>query len=140
MPEPDKAEGDGEPDRAAREAMAQDDAAPRLSPRPQDTEDDAERHRLPPQAYSLHTSTAWQDLVNLRSQVRHLEISLDEERHQHELTRKQTEMLKGEVREMEMQQRLQKTVTQTTQMEYIRNVFRKFVESMPVAQSEHEAL
>lgn len=116
----------------------------RMAPEVAESEEDGpkgERPRLPPQAYSLHTSTAWQDLVNLRSQVRHLEISLEEEKHGHDRTRKQCDMLKAEVREMEMQQRLQKTVGQSTQMEYIRNVFRRFIESMPVAaKAEHEGL
>lgn len=95
---------------------------------------------LPLKSYSLHASVAWQDLAHQRSQVRQLEISLHEEKHKHSLALRENELLKTEIQEIVSQQRLQNTVGQHQQMEYIRNVFRKFVESMPIGNAEHEQL
>jgi len=81
-----------------------------------------------------------EDIRSLRSQVRHLEISLDEERHQHTAAQKDCDRLQAEIREKHMQLELQKKTEQTTQMEYIRNVFRRFVESMPPGNAEYEHL
>lgn len=97
--------------------------------------------KLPTQAYALTASTAWQDLVNLRSQVRQLETHLQDERQQLTAARKDAEAAKLELRELTVQQRLRETMGQHQQMEYIRNVFRKFVESLPQGSSaEHEQL
>lgn len=95
---------------------------------------------LPAQAYSLHASVAWQDIVALRSQVRQLETSLQEERQQLGSSKKESDSVRSELREMNMQQRLQNTVGQHQQMEYIRNVFRRFVEMLPPGSKEQEAL
>eukprot|EP00747_Dinoflagellata_sp_TGD_P120428 gnl/TRDRNA2_/TRDRNA2_173246_c0_seq2.p1 gnl/TRDRNA2_/TRDRNA2_173246_c0~~gnl/TRDRNA2_/TRDRNA2_173246_c0_seq2.p1 ORF type:complete len:427 (+),score=91.53 gnl/TRDRNA2_/TRDRNA2_173246_c0_seq2:100-1380(+) len=113
---------------------------PKESPRSDSGRDSARSQPLPPQAYTLQASVAWQDLVNLRSQVRQLELSLNEEKHLHASSKKECEMARSEVREMELQRRLQNTVGQAQQMEYIRNVFRKFVETMPVGAAESEML
>lgn len=93
-----------------------------------------------PQPGSLHASIAWQDLVNLRSQVRQLENTLGEERQAHSSTRRESELLTSELREVKSQQSLQGTVGQHQQMEYIRNVFRRFVETMPAGTAETEQL
>mmetsp|Transcript_148244 Transcript_148244/g.385297 ORF Transcript_148244/g.385297 Transcript_148244/m.385297 type:complete len:774 (-) Transcript_148244:71-2392(-) len=95
---------------------------------------------LPAQAYSLQASVAWQDLVALRSQVRQLEVNLQEERSQHNSSRKEVDMARSELKEMTMQQRLQNTVGQHQQMEYIRNVFKRFVETLPPGSKEQEQL
>lgn len=95
---------------------------------------------LPTVAYSLTPTAAWQDLVNLRAQVRNLEAGIEQERQQGSQAQEEVEKLRVDIRELEMRQRLQKTVSQTTQMEYIRNVFRKFVETMPLGVTENEAL
>jgi len=94
----------------------------------------------PTQAYSLHTSVAWQDLVALRSQVRQLEGNLQEEKQQHLSSKKESDYVRSELQEMTQQQRLQGTIGQHQQMEYIRNVFRKFVETLPPGNKEHEQL
>jgi len=105
---------------------------------PRDFED-RPKH-LPPQAYSLHASTAWKDLMSLRSQVRQLEIALDDEKQLHNATRRDSTSLKNKLNEIESQKRLQDTMGQLQQMEYIRNVFRKFVESLPPGSAETERL
>mmetsp|Transcript_62286 Transcript_62286/g.175589 ORF Transcript_62286/g.175589 Transcript_62286/m.175589 type:complete len:779 (-) Transcript_62286:44-2380(-) len=120
-----------EPAAETRAGLEQAPAGPSETPR---------RQPLPTQAYSLHASVAWQDLVSLRSQVRQLELSLQEERQQHGSARKENDLVKSEIREMNMQQRLQNTVDQHQHMEYIRNVFRKFVETLPSGHKEHEQL
>lgn len=102
--------------------------------------EEATTQALPPQAYSLHASVAWQDLVSLRAQVRQLEATLQDQRHQHASLEREKEGLVTEMREVEEQQRLQNVVGQHQQMEYIRNVFRKFVESLPAGQAEQEQL
>mmetsp|Transcript_63787 Transcript_63787/g.113771 ORF Transcript_63787/g.113771 Transcript_63787/m.113771 type:complete len:815 (-) Transcript_63787:93-2537(-) len=94
----------------------------------------------PPQPGSLHASVAWQDLVNLRSQVRQLENTLGEERQAHASTRRESASLTSELREVKQQQSLQNTIGQHQQMEYIRNVFRRFVETMPAGTAETEQL
>merc|ERR1719373_566704 len=81
-----------------------------------------------------------QDIRSLRSQVRRLEIALEEERHRHEATQKDGERLRAEIHEKQMQLQLQMKTKETTQMEYIRNVFRRFVESMPQSNAEYERL
>merc|ERR1711959_145190 len=95
---------------------------------------------LPSVAYSLTPTAAWQDLVNLRAQVRSLETEIEQERQQGRIANDEAKRLRTDIQELELRQRLQKTVSQTTQMEYIRNVFRKFVETMPVGAPENEAL
>eukprot|EP00929_Paragymnodinium_shiwhaense_P034432 TRINITY_DN18737_c0_g1_i1.p1 TRINITY_DN18737_c0_g1~~TRINITY_DN18737_c0_g1_i1.p1 ORF type:complete len:796 (+),score=296.41 TRINITY_DN18737_c0_g1_i1:124-2511(+) len=103
-------------------------------------DDGATRSMLPPQAYNLHASVAWEDLVNLRSQVRQLETTLQEEKERNTVKARETDALKAEVRDMTSRQRLQNTVGQQQQMEYIRNVFRKFVETLPMGGPEQEQL
>jgi len=134
--------------RAEKEPSASDNArSPRSSPRSTALEPElsaegpsSAQQALPQQAYSLHASVAWQDLVSLRSQVRQLELSLHEEKQLHRATQRESEDGKAQIREMTMQQRLQHTVEQHQQMEYIRNVFRKFVETLPTGNAEHEQL
>uniref|UniRef100_A0A7S1WVJ9 GRIP domain-containing protein n=1 Tax=Alexandrium catenella TaxID=2925 RepID=A0A7S1WVJ9_ALECA len=123
---------------------------PRSSPRtfsraddPEGEDDDAPtttQQVLPQPDSSYHASVTWQGIVQLRSQVRQLENSLQEERQQHGSTRREREAAKAEIREMNMQQSLSNTVGQRQQMEYIRNVFRKFIETCPVGSAEHEQM
>ena len=102
--------------------------------------DGASSQVLPPQAYSLHASVAWQDIVSLRARVRQLEATLHEQKQRHSVLEKEKEQLVVERREAEEQKSLQNVVGQHQQMEYIRNVFRKFVETLPAGQSENEGL
>lgn len=102
--------------------------------------DSVEAQVLPPQAYSLQASVAWQDLVSLRAQVRQLEATLQENKHQHASLERENASLACAMHEVEERQRLQGVVGQHQQMEYIRNVFRKFVETLPTGQAEHEQL
>lgn len=95
---------------------------------------------LPPQAYNLQASVAWQDLVNLRQQVRELEKSVREERERAEAEKRSCDNVRNELRDLSQQQKLNNTVGQHQQMEYIRNVFKKFVESLPVGGTEQEQL
>jgi len=95
---------------------------------------------LAPQAYSLHASVARQDLVSLRAQVRQLEAVLQAEKQQNRLLMREKDLLAVEVREVEEQKVLQNVVGQHQQMEYIRSVFRKFVETLPAGKAEHEQL
>jgi len=101
-------------------------------PPPAPAVDERPQHQVaPPQAYTLQASVAWEDLVMLRSQVRQLEIALEEERQLRNSSRREGDKLTAELNEVKQQQLLQNNVGQHQQMEYIRNVFRKFVESMP---------
>lgn len=142
-----------ESDAAAPEQQATPEPEVRRSPAPstaasvadsaqeaQATEEGQAQPALPAQAYSLHTSVAWQDLVNLRTQVRQLEANLQEERKQTSSDHKEIDLVRSELQEMTSQQRLQNTVGQHQQMEYIRNVFRKFVETLPPGNKEHDQL
>jgi hypothetical protein len=95
---------------------------------------------LPPQAINLQASVAWQDLVSLRQQVRQLEQEAREERERAEVEKSACDTVRAELRDLSQQQKLQTTVGQTQQMEYIRNVFKKFVESLPVGGTEQEQL
>eukprot|EP00927_Polykrikos_kofoidii_P001912 TRINITY_DN10745_c0_g1_i1.p1 TRINITY_DN10745_c0_g1~~TRINITY_DN10745_c0_g1_i1.p1 ORF type:complete len:900 (+),score=206.34 TRINITY_DN10745_c0_g1_i1:146-2845(+) len=97
-------------------------------------------HQLPPQAYALHASVAWQDLVSLRYQVRQLEVSLHEESQRLATRNREVDSLKSELRDISQRQRLQNTVGQQQQMEYIRHIFRKFMEGLPVGGKEQEQL
>jgi len=95
---------------------------------------------LRPQAYTLQASVAFQDLVSLRAQVRLLEASLQDQKQQHSSLERENSSLACAMHEVEERQRLQNVVGQHQQMEYIRNVFRKFVETLPAGQAEHEQL
>merc|ERR1712218_286973 len=129
--------------RPASEPEGEAQPSPAHSPRsnePSRPQQSLPQQALPQQAYSLHSSVAWQDLVNLRSQVRQLEQDLQGKQQELQLAKREHESAKKEIMEMTMQQRLQDTVGQHQQMEYIRNVFRKFVESSPQGNIEHEQL
>merc|ERR1712151_1032676 len=73
-------------------------------------------------------------------QIRQLELSLQEERQKLEQSRREGEKVKAEVPALHSQQKLQSTVGEHQQMEYIRNVFKKFVETLPTGSPEHEQL
>jgi len=129
--------------RPASEPEGEAQPSPAHSPRPNEPsgpQQSLPQQSLPQQAYSLHSSVAWQDLVNLRSQVRQLEQDLQGKQQELQQAKREHESAKKEIKEMTMQQRLQDTVGQHQQMEYIRNVFRKFVESSPQGNIEHEQL
>lgn len=92
------------------------------------------------QSLPLHATVARQDIMSLRAQVRRLEAALDEQRHQCSTLKKENDSLASEVREVHQEKNLQQVVGQHQQMEYIRNVFRKFVEALPAGSAEHEQL
>ncbi|CAK0791842.1 unnamed protein product [Prorocentrum cordatum] len=87
----------------------------------------------PGTAYTLQDNMARQDLIALRSQLRQLEA-------QAIAARRESDTMRSELCEMQSKERLQETVGQHQQMEYIRNVFRKFVETAPTGTKEHEML
>merc|ERR1712060_491458 len=65
---------------------------------------------------------------------------MGEEKQKSEAARKDAEKLKSQAREQQSLQQLQKVTEGTTQMEYIRNVFRRFLEGLPPGSSELESL
>lgn len=93
-----------------------------------------------PAGYSLAASAARQDLAALRSRMRQLEMALEEEKKGQVSIKQENESLRVEVREMQQQELLSKTVSQHQHMEYIRNVFRKFIDGLPPAAPEREQL
>lgn len=72
--------------------------------------------------------------------MRQLEITLEEEKQGQVSMRQENETLRAEVLEMKNQELLSKTVSQHQHMEYIRNVFRKFIDGLPPASPEREQL
>lgn len=100
----------------------------------------APAEKVTTQSLPLHASLARQDIMSLRAQVRRLEAALDEQRQQFSSLRKEKESLALEVREVHQEKNLQHVVGQHQQMEYIRNVFRRFVEALPAGSAEHEQL
>lgn len=109
------------------------------APTPDVAQEISESSGVPPPGFSPQ-SVVWHDLTNARAQVRQLEVTLDAERRKHEEARASCEALATDVREMKLQQQLQGNMAQQRQMEYIRNVFRKFVENMPAGSVESEQL
>lgn len=89
---------------------------------------------------AVQTLQTHQDLASLRSQVRQLEHRLQEEHLLYMAAKRDMEQASKELRELTSQQQLHNTVNQFQQMEYIRNVFRKFVEALPSSSSENEQL
>lgn len=104
------------------------------------SDDNASGQALPPQAYTLHASVAWQDLVSLRAQVRQLEAALQDQKAQNAALEKTKSLLDKDMREVKEKEQLKNVSGQHQQMEYIRNVFRKFVENAPAGQAESEQL
>merc|ERR1712014_402936 len=62
---------------------------------------------------------AQQDILSLRSQIRRLEVSLNEEKHQSEAVRKESDRLRAEIHEKQAHLEMQKRTEETMQMEYI---------------------
>eukprot|EP00811_Abedinium_folium_P029644 NODE_4685_length_1860_cov_4.160992.p1 GENE.NODE_4685_length_1860_cov_4.160992~~NODE_4685_length_1860_cov_4.160992.p1 ORF type:complete len:562 (+),score=232.99 NODE_4685_length_1860_cov_4.160992:190-1686(+) len=92
----------------------------------------------PSQPFSLHASVAWQDLASQSARVRELEGALEQARREHARTVAESESLRAEVSESVAER--ETMAGQGQEMAYIRNIFRKFVESLPAAGAEHDQL
>ena len=84
------------------------------------------------------SNTSYHDSVvsPLRSQIRSLIEELEAEKHQHDLTKEQLAVVKEAFRKVESDNAFSSDMTDSTKIEYMRNVGRKFVSLVPIEVTE----
>ncbi|CAD7971738.1 unnamed protein product [Amoebophrya sp. A25] len=91
--------------------------------------------RLPVQAYTLQADAAAADLLQLRSQIDSVEKKLDEQRDR--IQRQYEEILENKRKFREVQGLY---LTPTKELEYVQNVFRKYVATLPASHTKARSL
>ena len=87
---------------------------------------------------NLQASTSYHDsvVIPLRTQIRTLIEDIESEKHQHDLTKQQLNLVKEELRKVESDRSFVCDLSDSTKVEYMRNVGRKFFLLMPHHVSE----
>ncbi|CAD7928948.1 unnamed protein product [Amoebophrya sp. A120] len=73
-------------------------------------------------------TVAWSDLMELRALIRQYEQCLEQEKRDEDLLRQQNDHLIFQLQEIYSTTNLQQNMSEQTQLEYIRNVFRQFLD------------